>query len=84
MRFDPKLLSNVSDNVMVVKWLPQEDLLGELLFFNPNIFSNLHKIMQAFRLSKNSYADRTSYIHICNSLQMARSLLQELLSKVCM
>ena len=30
MRFDPKLLSNVSDNVLVVKWLPQEDLLGEL------------------------------------------------------
>jgi glucuronosyltransferase len=28
MRFDPKFLTNVPDNVMVVNWVPQQDILG--------------------------------------------------------
>ena len=28
MRFDPKFLPNVPDNVMVSNWVPQQDILG--------------------------------------------------------
>ena len=37
MRFDPKFLPFVPDNVMVANWVPQQEILGKLLQYFPGL-----------------------------------------------
>ena len=49
MRFDPKFLPFVPDNVMVANWVPQQEILGKLLQY---LFPRAKIHWQIFRLEK--------------------------------
>jgi hypothetical protein len=49
MRFDPKFLTNVPDNVMVANWVPQQDILG-LIFLNNISMSTFIISINTFKL----------------------------------
>ena len=53
MRFDPELLDDIPENVMVVKWIPQEDLLGEYCRGGQSLYKISNQYMSCISGGKN-------------------------------